>query len=60
VPRRRSALVDRLVVDQPGRSQHAILAELRRVNVVDRGDLREVRHQDQFRALELSIRIGDL
>src|ERR671925_2399051 len=30
-PRRRSALVDRLVVDQPGRPQQAILDELRRV-----------------------------
>ena len=29
--RRRSALVDKLVVDQPGRPQHAILDELRRV-----------------------------
>jgi len=31
MPRRRSALVDRLVVDQPGRPQQAILDELRRV-----------------------------
>ena len=31
MPRRRSALVDRLVVDRPGRPQQAILDELRRV-----------------------------
>jgi DNA-binding GntR family transcriptional regulator len=31
VPRRRSALVDKLVVDRPGRPQQAILDELRRV-----------------------------
>lgn len=31
MPRRRSALLDKLVVDQPGRPQQAILDELRRV-----------------------------